>query len=153
MFNSTHKVDTTRLTELCTTTYELIVLKFNWVNITPSLHKLLAHSPELIATYNSGYGLKKISEEGLEALNKYVRKYRESLARKLSFESNIKDVLVRLTTQSDPVLLRYRISTAPKLRSTKNEQFKDLSFQDQLVNWLLRCTNDDHQGCMDCINK
>ena len=66
----------------------------------PTSDKLLAHSPELIATYNSGYGLKKISEEGLEALNKYVRKYRKSLARKLSFESNIKDVLVRLTTQS-----------------------------------------------------
>ena len=31
VFNSTHKVDTTRLTDLCTTTYELIVLKFNWV--------------------------------------------------------------------------------------------------------------------------
>ena len=139
------------MSDLCTSTYELIVEKFNWGNITPSLHKLLAHSSDLIETYNGGYGLKNFSEEALEALNKYVWKYRENLARKFSFETNIKDILVRLTTQNDLVLVKYRITTAPKQKCTPSTESEDISPQDLLVKSLLRCTKNDQQGCMDCI--
>ena len=44
--------------------YLLILDTFPWVGITPSLHKLLAHSEELIRECNSGCGLKSFSEEG-----------------------------------------------------------------------------------------
>ncbi len=84
VFNSSHKINTTQLSIPCNETYEFIVVNFNWDNITPSLHKLLPHSAELIEKYNNGFGLKCFSEEGLEALNKYVRKFREHLARKFS---------------------------------------------------------------------
>ena len=119
VFNSNHKVDTTELKELCKETYLFIVINFPWANITPSLHKLLARSPELIEKYNNGFGLKKFSEEGLEALNKYVRKFREHLARKFSFELNVKDILIRLSTQSDPTLscssIEYQLRKRTKL--------------------------------------
>ena len=58
VFNSSHKIDTTQLNVLCKDTYESIVVNFHWANITPSLHKLLAHSAELIEKYNNGFGLK-----------------------------------------------------------------------------------------------
>lgn len=108
IFNSSHQIDTDKLDNLCKYTYTLIVTTLPWVNITPSLHKLLAHCVELIKTCNNGYGLKEYSEEALEACNKLVRKYRENLSRKCSFNLNIKDIFVRLMSESDPVLINFR---------------------------------------------
>ena len=59
---------------------------FPWASITPTLHKLLAHSEELIRETNSGYILKCFSEEGTESCNKLIRKYRESLSRKAALK-------------------------------------------------------------------
>ena len=57
---------------------------------------------ELIRDSNSGFGLKKsISEEGSESCNKLIRKYREHLSRKISFEANLSDIFVRLISESD----------------------------------------------------
>ena len=72
------------------------------------LHKLLAHSTELIRDCNSGYGMKEFSEEAVESCNKLIRKYREHLARKNYFGLNKKDIFVRLSSQSDPVLMTFR---------------------------------------------
>ena len=41
--------------------YEFIINNFPWVSITPTLHKLLAHTPELIRDYNACYGYMKTS--------------------------------------------------------------------------------------------
>ena len=108
VFNCSHPVKTDKLDSLCKQTYECIVIEFPWVNITPSLHKLLAHSPELIQSCNDGYGMKQFSEEALEACNKLIRKYRDNLSRKCSFNANITDIFVRLMSESDPVLLTFR---------------------------------------------
>ena len=86
----------------------LILDSFLWASITPTLHKLLTHSEELIRESNSGFCLKEFSGEGSETCNKLVRKYRETLARKDSFETNIVDIFVRLASQSDPVSVSYR---------------------------------------------
>ena len=51
------------------------------IQITPTLHVLLAHGCALVEE-NRGYGLKIFSEEPLESNNKYIRKFRENLARK-----------------------------------------------------------------------
>ena len=86
--NSDRKINTQEFGILYTNTYLLIVEYFPWVNITPTLHKLLAHSEEILREINNGCGLKSFSEEGSEACNKLLRKYRENLARKTSFEDN-----------------------------------------------------------------
>ena len=96
---------TVELGKVCKDTYLLILESFPWASITPTLHKLLAHSEELIRESSSGFGLREFSEEGTEAWNKLVRKYRETLARK---ETNIMDIFVRLASQSDPVSVSYR---------------------------------------------
>ena len=59
VFNSSHKLDIGKFEMLCKSMYEYIVDNFPWVSITtPSLHKLLAHSTELVEKYNNRNGLK-----------------------------------------------------------------------------------------------
>ncbi|KAI6661435.1 hypothetical protein LOD99_13307 [Oopsacas minuta] len=83
IFNCDHAVDTDKLNSLCKDTYESILSNFPWANVTPSLHRLLAHSTELVRDCNGGFGLKNFSEEAVEACNKLIRRYREHLARKI----------------------------------------------------------------------
>lgn len=87
----------------CKNLYIMILTDLWWVNITPTLHKLLAHTADIIEA-NGGYGLKKLSEEGPEAVNKRVRQIRTNLARKNKQKSNLSDVLNRLWIGSDPMV-------------------------------------------------
>ena len=92
--------------ELCAGTYLLILNKFNnaeirWINISPTLHMLLAHSWEIIEA-NNNYSLGEYSESGLEHNNKFLRFFRLSLARKNSQETNLQDCIERLWIKSDP---------------------------------------------------
>ena len=48
----------------------LILDSFPWESITPTLHRVLAHSEEILKDLNFGHGLKCFSEEGSEASNK-----------------------------------------------------------------------------------
>ena len=84
IINSDRKINTEEFGDLCTNTYLLILDSFPWANITPTLHRVLAHSEEILKDSNFG-------------------KYRENLARKCSFENNVVDIFVRLTSESDPV--------------------------------------------------
>ena len=45
-------------------TYQCILINFSWAHVTPTLHKLLAHAPQIISDYNEGVGLEDLSEEG-----------------------------------------------------------------------------------------
>lgn len=89
--------------ELCTSLYLHLVTDLPWVSITPTLHKLLAHSAELIQL-NGGFGLKDLSEEGIEANNKRLREFRTKLSRKISQKDNLVDCLKRLWVGSDPIV-------------------------------------------------
>ena len=76
VYNSSRKVSTLELGSLWKDTYLLTLDSFPWAGITPTLHKILAHSEELIRESNAGFGLKDFSEEGTESCNKLIRKYR-----------------------------------------------------------------------------
>ena len=118
VFNSSHKLDVRELEMLCKSTYEYIVNNFPWISITPSLHKLLAHATVFIDKYNNRCGLKLYSEERIEDLNKHIRHYRDKLARKTSFNDNVRDIMIRLITQSDPILM-VRRSCHTKMESKR----------------------------------
>ena len=153
VLNSDMKVNTRELGKLCQDTYLCVLDSFPWASITPTLHKLLAHSEELISEYNSGFGLKALSEEGSESCNKLLRKYRETLARKDSFETNLLDIFVRLASQSDPVSVSYRRvlscercgqsghTVRSKCCRTDNQ---DLSNIDTLFSYLTLNSSSDH---------
>ena len=142
IYNSSKRVNTEELANVCSNTYLSILREFPWANISPTLHKLLPHAPEIISKLNEGHGLEHLSEEGLEASNKYVRRYRDRLARKFSFEENLKDIFVRMISHSDPILLtnrKFAIRKPPSSQELKSNQ-------DIFVNTLIR---DDDDGGND----
>ena len=58
LVNSGDQINCNKLEELCKGTYQFIIREFSGASITPSLHKLLSHSFQIIHSYNSGYGFK-----------------------------------------------------------------------------------------------
>ena len=135
VYNCGRRIDTEELALVCRKLYLLILKTFPWANITPTLHKVLAHAPDIISSFNNGLGLEQLSEEGLEASNKLIRRYRERLSRKFSFEDNMKDVFTRLLCVSDPLLLlNRRVNKSVPQASLLVE---DISDQEILVNSLI----------------
>ena len=86
-----------RFKEYCKETYRFILAVYPRpiLVISPSLHKLLAHAGELISL-NENQGLGTISEGGVEACNKLLRRYRIRLSRKTSQHENLVDCANRL---------------------------------------------------------
>ena len=76
VISSKRQVDFQRLKSTCTDTYVLLGNKFPTVSISETIHMVLGHSFQLIEL-NDGYGLGQMSEQGLEGLNKLVRRYSE----------------------------------------------------------------------------
>ena len=68
MINSQkRKVDVDKVRKLGQQVYLQLVQLFPWVVVTPSVHRILAHSWEVMLLNNS-FGLGSQSEEGLEAI-------------------------------------------------------------------------------------
>ena len=103
VMSSKGEVNVQRFRAMSTELYVHICEKFPWVSITPTVHKLLGHSWELISE-NDGHGLGNLDESGLEACNKLIRKFRTSSARKTSQIDNLTDVLRRLWVNTDPII-------------------------------------------------
>ena len=102
--SSDHKINVDKLDIMCKDTATMILNGFNGEIMIPNtLHVLLAHVCALIDA-NGGYGLKMLSEEPLESNNKYIRQFRENLARKTNQIENLTDVSTRLWIKSDPVV-------------------------------------------------
>ena len=77
--------------------------------------------------------MKSFSEEGIEASNKLIRKFRERLSRKFSFKDEFRDVFTRLLAQSDPVLVGFRKTANRDVLPEKHPS----SYQEQLMNSLI----------------
>ena len=105
VYNSKRKVDVGAFKDFCLNTYIFVFEHFNndnrWISIPPTVHALLAHSWELVSN-NDGRGCGEFPESGLEHNNKFLRFYRQHLARKVSQEMNLEDCLTRLWLRSDP---------------------------------------------------
>ena len=81
-----------------------LIAEYKWVRINHTLHGLIHHSGELIAR-NDSYALGSLSEEGLEATNKFIRRYLELLSRKTSPIEQLTDVMSQLLERSNPEVL------------------------------------------------
>ena len=92
--------------EFCISTYLLLTQSFPWASVPQSVHRILAHSAERIKL-NDNFGLGSLSEEGLEATHKLIRRFRSILARKTSLSDNLRDVFKHLWTRSDPLVRGY----------------------------------------------
>ena len=83
-----------------------------WISITPAVHKLLAHSWELMQN-NDNRGLGSLDESGLEGCNKILRSIRINLSRKVSQTLNLVDTINRMWVSSDPWVNNERGKTLP----------------------------------------
>ena len=88
--NSEQPINVQEYKQICLHIYRLILETFPWARISPSLHKMLAHSYIRIRDNNSK-GLGNESEEGIEATTKFLRKIRSLLARTQSEFVNLID--------------------------------------------------------------
>ena len=132
LFSSSQNINVQEYKKVCTTLYLLYLESFPtqsekknpkpidlvWISVPPSLHKLLAHSWELI-DMNDGRGLKCFDESGLEANNKILRSIRLKLARKTSQAANLEDVINRMWIASDPKVNYIRQQTQPFCKHCK----------------------------------
>ena len=115
VFSSSESVNVDEYKAYCLTLYNHVLTAFldssgsSWVSISPTLHKLLAHSWELISL-NDGEGLQRLDESGLEGCNKILRAVRTRQARKTLQEACNADCLGRMWVGSDPVLQAQRMA-------------------------------------------
>ena len=98
------KVNVEKLKALTQETYIMIIKTFPWAVISQSVHRVLAHSWEVMQE-NDGYGLGGLSEEGLEALNKQIRQMRSTGARKDCTLNNFTDTFNHLWDRSRPTII------------------------------------------------
>ncbi|KAI6651934.1 hypothetical protein LOD99_4813 [Oopsacas minuta] len=117
VYNSHRRIDTNKLYSIYKDTYEEIICKCPWANITPSLHKLLAHSSEFISDFNDGLGLKTSSEEFLNSVNKHVNDIGRSL---------IVDVLLNIIKTTKASSARDQIDTDKDTKCNFDNDFFDL---------------------------
>ena len=102
----TRKLNVDKLEDLCQRQNLLIVNTWPWVKLTPSLHELYAHLPDLVRN-NNDYGLGDLSEENLESLHRNFKDDRENFSRLFSVREMLKDTMKRQNTRSDPVVRIY----------------------------------------------
>ena len=132
---------TQQLKPFYTETSIMILTQFNessrpWIFLSPTVHGLLHHSAELIAS-NDGFGLLEYSESGLEANNKFLRFYRTFLARKTGQVQNLTDVFTRMWLKSDPCIKAASIKTQTKRKTQKTNELP-LSKEQQYMNILIQ---------------
>ena len=102
-----HRIDVDIFRNLCITTYVNILTQFKWVDLTPTVHKILAHAGELICN-NMCMGIGHLSEEGLEASHKIIRRIRASWTLQTNDMANLKDLIKKLWLISDPLFYSFR---------------------------------------------
>ena len=107
------RVNIEKVRELTQDVYLAIVEHFPWAAVSPSVHRILAHSWEVMEL-NNGFGLGDLSEEGLEALNKRIRSRREHGARKTSTLANFMDCYNHLWDSSRPNIVAMEREIRPK---------------------------------------
>ena len=119
------KINVYQFKKMCTEFYMFLLEEFPrevrkelpgpWISITPTLHKVIAHSWEVIER-NDGYGLGTLDEAGMEACNKVLRNIRIKLSRKCSQDDNLQDIINRMWVTSDPVVNVERSKVKPFCR-------------------------------------
>ena len=86
----------------CLETSELIVQKYGWYTMPPTLHKLLEHGYQAAEILDLPLGV--YSEEAQEAQNKEIRNARLNHSCKISRINVMKNQLHYLLIRSDPVI-------------------------------------------------
>ena len=112
------KISIQRYHKFCNNVYHYLVSEMPRVSVTPTVHKVLGHSWELIEL-NSCFGLGTLDESGMEGCHKILRNVRTNLSRKQSQQANMTDTIRRLWLSSDPVINQERQKGLPWCKKCK----------------------------------
>jgi len=96
------------------TAWEFVKL-YPWYYMPTTVHKVLIHGPEIIASALLPIG--QLSEEAQEARNKDIKRFREDFSRKCSRENTMQDIFNRLMITSDPYISSVRKLPQKPLKS------------------------------------
>ncbi|KAL4702683.1 hypothetical protein ACJJTC_018692 [Scirpophaga incertulas] len=88
-------------------TRNLYLREYSWYNMPVTVHKVLFHRRDVIASCILPIG--QLPEEAQEARNKDNRRYREFFTRKTSRIDTNTDLLNRLLISSDPFISSFRL--------------------------------------------
>ena len=77
--------------------------------------------------------IEDISEEGIEACNKHIRRCREHSSRKISFKYNVMDIFIRLLSQSYSGLVIHSKFQKETLKQIKTNSELPGVFGDSLI--------------------
>lgn len=121
--NSGYQININKFEEFAKDTRELYIKEYPWYSMPVSVHKVLFHGKDIIASCILPIG--QMSEEAQEARNKNSRKFRELFTRKTSRIDTNTDLLHTLLITSDPIIASLR--AAPKtLRGKISLEVQDL---------------------------
>ena len=100
MLNSNTKASKTQFEALSEKIAKGLVEQYPNINFTPSVHKVLFHTAELVEAFPLALGM--YSEEAQEGFHKILRKSRETHTAKKSRKNTMKTLMLHLTRISDP---------------------------------------------------
>ena len=146
IYGSKEAINVPRFEEYLKETYILLVTKFHFIHLTPTVHALLAHGAEMVRR-NDGHGLGTKCEEGLEGSMKVLRRTREVGSRKNSIPNSHQDIVNKMLVKSFPRCRDFRLAPPCKVckqwghtirscpKRGKNE--KELTPDDEIIRELI----------------
>ena len=99
-------IDEKKLMEFNAETYDLYLSLYKWFNMPQAVHKMLAHSHQVVAIKAIPIG--SLSEEPQESSNKIFKYTREHHTRKIAREKTNFDLMSRMLCNSDPKISSMR---------------------------------------------
>lgn len=104
--SSGYNINPSKFRDYALDTAKLLIEKYPWYYLPPSVHKVLLHAPEIIK--NCLVSIRELSEEAAEAKNKDIKLFRMRHTRKISRVLTNTDLLNRLLLSSDPFITGQR---------------------------------------------
>ena len=122
-----YHIDTDRFEVYCTDTAKIIVNKYGWYIMPPSVHKILIHGCSISKQFD--LPIAQYSEEAQESLNKQIRHARLHHTGKVSRVNIMKDQMHFLLIRSDPII--------SSISFVKHRSYEGRSLPPEVLNLLV----------------
>ncbi|XP_071635291.1 uncharacterized protein [Temnothorax longispinosus] len=119
VISSGHIINQERFKQYTLETARQFVQLYPWYYMPTSVHKLLIHGTEIIASSLLPIG--QMSEDAQESCHKYFKIFREDFSRKYSRTKTMDDIFSRFLVSSDPYLSSCRQLPLKQLRSLSSD--------------------------------
>ena len=122
-----YHIYTDQLEVYCTDTVKIIVNKYGWYIMPPSVHKILIHGCSISKQFD--LLIAQYSEEAQESLNKQIRNARLHHTAKVSRINTMKDQMHYLLIRSDPII--------SSISFVKHRSYEGRSLPPEVLNLLV----------------